>query len=384
MSISAIDSRKSSSRLVESAVSVRIVRGRKAVLDLQAMLNELSEQCGQSGAMEDLRYFLPRGKKKIPCVVLVSETCDLRHIALGEIRQSDLTGAVLLCEYCLYGLGLRIYMTDDRIGLRTVVAAERLRVRVASFACEGLMAAGAQMVLMCYRDAPGSSTWMELLGENPQSALKNIWGRRERDLPDYLALEETFDGTLATIGQRTRSNLRYYRRRAERDLGCSFLPSMEIGRGEFFAFNARCKYALPGRIAWDRYVATREVPTHFVAGTRAADGRWLSLIGGRRQGTNTQILWQMNRKDLPAYSLGTVIRSYLIEHEVARGASRVSIEGGTPHAMRFSFVRQTVIDLAVVRRSPMALAIKRYGWRAVPQENTLFHMLNAPNVEWRR
>src|SRR5579859_902804 len=70
------------------------------------------------------------------------------------------------------------------------------------------------------------------------------WAWRERTTPDYLELKETFDETLAKIGTRTRRNMRYYRKRAEVELGCVFLPEVRIGRQEFLDFNRECMYAV--------------------------------------------------------------------------------------------------------------------------------------------
>src|ERR1700729_731500 len=57
----------------------------------------------------------------------------------------------------------------------------------------------------------------------------------------------------------------------------------------------------------------------FCVGLRQSDGQWLSLLGGRRNRNVTEIDWQMNREELARYSIGTVIRSYLIEDEIALG-----------------------------------------------------------------
>jgi hypothetical protein len=56
-------------------------------------------------------------------------------------------------------------------------------------------------------------------------------------------LETTVDAALPAIGQRTRSNLRYYRRRAETRLGCTFLPEIKVLRAEVLTFNRQCMYA---------------------------------------------------------------------------------------------------------------------------------------------
>ncbi|MDQ2834241.1 MAG: hypothetical protein M3Y50_10940 [Acidobacteriota bacterium] len=53
----------------------------------------------------------------------------------------------------------------------------------------------------------------------------------------------------------------------------------------------------------------------------------------------------MNRSSVAQYSIGTVSRSYLIEHEIALGMKRLFFEGGTPHTIRHSFVPETAVDI---------------------------------------
>ena len=57
-------------------------------------------------------------------------------------------------------------------------------------------------------------------------------------------------------------------------------------------------------------------------GMKDAQGRWLSMLGGRRYLDRSEILWQMNRDGLGAYSLGTAMRAYFIEHEMLRSLLR--------------------------------------------------------------
>ena len=54
------------------------------------------------------------------------------------------------------------------------------------------------------------------------------WAIRTRQQPSYLQLGTTYEETLAELGQKTRSNLLYYRRRAEAELHCVFLPEPQI------------------------------------------------------------------------------------------------------------------------------------------------------------
>jgi len=210
------------------------------------------------------------------------------------------------------------------------------------------------------------------------------WALRERAVPSYLPLLGTFDATLAKIGQRTRSNLRYYRRRAESRLGCVFVPQAEVSREELLAFNLECTYAKPAEVAGWLYDSLKDLSEPVFMGVRHGDGRWLSLLGGRRYDDRTEILWQMNREGFAEHSLSTVMRAYFIEHEIARGSRRLYIEGGTPQPIKFSFVKEKVIDFVVVRRTPAAKLMWMIAQRFVSSENELLHVLGADGLEWLR
>ena len=209
------------------------------------------------------------------------------------------------------------------------------------------------------------------------------WALRERTIHGYLPLSKTFDATLARIGQRTRSNLRYYRRRAEADLGCVFLPQVEVTREEALRFNRQCMYAVPAAVAGWRYDSLKELKEPVFMGIKDREGRWLSMLGGRRYGDHrSEILWQMNRRGHATSSLGTVMRSYYIEHEIAHGSRRMYIEGGTPHPIKFSFVPEELTDLVVMRRTLTATAIRMAARRWISPDNELSHMLSAQDLEW--
>jgi hypothetical protein len=77
------------------------------------------------------------------------------------------------------------------------------------------------------------------------------------------------------------------------------------------------------------------------------------------------------------------MRSYFIEHEIARGSTRMYVEGGTPQAIRFSFVEERLIDLAVVRRSAVGQMMARAAKHYISPDNELANMLEASGLAWR-
>ena len=205
---------------------------------------------------------------------------------------------------------------------------------------------------------------------------------RERTIPGYLPLSITYDATLARMGSRTRRNLRYYRRRAESDLGCVFVPHREVTREEVLKFGRECMYPVSSDVVGFRYDSLRDIEEPAFMGVKDSEGRWLSMLGGRRYLSRSEILWQLNRDGMATYSLGTVMRSYFIEHEVEHGSRRLYTEGGTPHSMKFSYVTEKLTDLVIIRRTLVAKAMQTLARRYISPDNELSHMLWEKGIDW--
>jgi hypothetical protein len=362
-----------------SGMTIHIVRGCDSILRLQKVLAELSVRCGQPGVMDDVGYFLskPGTLRRVPHLLLFSEASVLN---LETLTANDLLGAVLLYRYMVLGCGIGMFSTNDRSGRGTLVAPAALRSAIAEMASRSLMDRGVLAVLISFRDgdtADGEkgSEKSQLFGCSTVNEKAARWAWRQRETPDYLPLETTFDATLAKIGTRTRRNMRYYRKRAEAELGCVFLPEVQLNKREFIDFNRECMYAVPAKVASWRYHSLKDLERPLFMGIKDSAGRWLSLLGGRRHDDGTEILWQMNRSGLSAYSLSIVMRSYFMEYEIAHGMRKLYMEGGTAHPMRFSFVNDKVTDLVVVRRSRLGLVVPTLAHLFIKPDNELALML---------
>jgi hypothetical protein len=362
-----------------SGATIHIVRGCESILRLQQVLADLSVRCGQPGVMDDVGYFLskPGTLRRVPHLLLFSKAPVLN---LERLTAEDLLGAVLLYRYVVLGCGIGMFSTNDRSGRGSLVAPAALRSTMAEMASRSLMDRGVLAVLLSFRNGDSGGTekaasTCQPLGGSTANDKTARWVWRERETPDYLPLEETFDGTLAKIGTRTRRNMRYYRKRAEAELGCVFLPAVEIGRREFLNFNRDCMYAVPAKVASWRYDSLKDIGAPLFMGIKDRGGRWLSLLGGRRHHDGSEILWQMNRSGLSAYSLSIVMRSYFMEHEISQGMRKLYMEGGTAHPMRFSFVNDRVTDLVAVRRSRLGLLVPTLAHLFIKPDNELALML---------
>jgi hypothetical protein len=352
-----------------------IVRGADSILRMSTRLMELCAKSGQPGAMDDLDYFLsrPQIRKKTPCVIGLS--------AGAQEMMGDLDAAVLLYEHQMSGRGLRIFATDDTTGRRTLVSAPLLRSRFALAACHTLLTHGAQCVLLSFRhdETCVDGALAEILAD-PGYGCR--WASREREIAGHLPFESSLDATLALMGARTRNHLRYYRKKAEQQMGCVFMPDAKISREDFIELNRICAYPVPDDVAAWRYDSLSVLKSPLLYGLRDRDGHWLSLIGGRHSNGNMEMYWQMNRDDIPSQSLSTAMRALLIEHEVKLGTRRLYVEGGTTHSMSHAFVREKVTDLIVLRQSPIARIIPAMVKRFLPPENMLVKVLEDADLKW--
>jgi hypothetical protein len=98
----------------------------------------------------------------------------------------------------------------------------------------------------------------------------------------------------------------------------------------------------------------------------------------------TEIDWQMNLAGLPRYSLSTVMRSYILQHEVELSTEKLTLTGGTPHSMRHSLECVDAMDIVALRRSPIAWMLRRMARWVFPEQNFLGHALRDQHLRWSR
>ena len=217
------------------------------------------------------------------------------------------------------------------------------------------------------------------------------WTQRERTIGKQLLLAETLEGTMARLGKRTRAHMRYYRRRLVEEVPCEFVADVRgmLSDAELLATSASALQPIAAKEWRLRYRSSCELSGGFVAGLRATDGRWLSLVGGWRQGKTTVVQWQMNVAGMEKISVRTAMRMFLLEHEVERGAERLMFYGGTSHSMQHSFEQEQVRDV-IVRRQTVRGRLLRMVARLVSSPrsvtgrmNFLAAALRCEELEWR-
>lgn len=363
------------SRCDPAQAAIYIIREREAILGMHGMLVELSARCDQPGAMDHLEYFLSRPKfaNKIPCLILFCSVCP-------PTSSDEIEGAILLYEYLVSGFACRVFVADYHGGDRTVIAPRQFRSQIASLGCGALLDRGALAVQLTYQTDPSAPQMSFVPAANGNSR----WRRASsvRAMHGYVPLEDTYDATLANFGKHTRRNLRASRRYAEAKLGYTFVAGPVMSQEEFMAFNRVSTYPASDELAAWRYGAMKLFPERLFLGLRDKNGQWLSVIGGRHHQNGTYVEWQMNRADMTSFSLGTLMRSHLLEHEVARGTKRLYLVGGTSHSMKFAFGTEYFVDLVALRRALPAILLRRFARPLMLEETFLVQTIANPELKW--
>ena len=359
-----------------------VLRGRLEILRMRTLLSEMSTRCGQVGAVEYLEYFLTslENLKKTPYLVLVLSGSD---VELLQLRAEDVKGAVLVYEYKVLGFRSTLFTTSDFNGNRGVIAPPALRRQISAAVCRFLIEHGARVVLLSLHAV--SSESCEACFENAMAGeRKRWWTTQTREVGATIVLHKTMDATLAGIGKNTRRNLKRYRRKAETELTYSFENDVNtrLTMAQLREMNTASTHPVTQSVLKRRF-ETLKLPGFFCVGLRQADGQWLSLLGGRKNHSVTEIDWQMNREALARYSIGTVIRSYLIEDEIALGTGKLLFEGGTPHTMRHSFLSEEAMDIVVMKQSLFVFLLRKYATWPRLKKNFLLQTLIDPTVKWQ-
>ncbi len=366
------------------ARNLLILSDREAIVALAPVLEEFADRCEQPGALHWLPYFLDREvtRLRVPFLVL-----SLRREATTSagLRAEEIDAVALLFEYRVFGLRTGIVATADAVGFNSIVAPRGRRAQVAVTAAQALVQRGASIVLSTYESADEPDV-RGLLTHWPMVS----WAWRERRVGRILQLGSTLDDTLARLGKATRFNLRYYRRRLIKDVGCEYVAQAApyLQHEDLQALNASSLNPVEPLEFERRVLSASTLPGSYLCGLRASDGRWLSLIGGWRQKGTTVLYWQMNTLGFEKYSLGTAMRSFYLEHEIASGAKRLLIYGGTSHTMRHAFQEEPVADLVVQRWGLRAAALKRAAQLLGSPLNRFRHQnfvadtLRSPELCW--
>ena len=354
-----------------------ILRGLKSLRELSPLLNAFAQSCGHVGSIHELTQQLirPNGIRRRPILLLVAKEGSLLR-APARISPAHLAGVVILSEYVLGPrLGLQVFSSADEDGKMNVIAPCGTRARIAAIAATTLVQNGAQLVQVLFSDIDAdhrSPVWTptslpalnldeiaESLGQIGKP--RGRWAVENRPNRLYLPLLGSSEETLMRMSKKTRFNLRYYRRRIERDYGCEVVPDAPIERADFLAFSQTMFKPVTPLIAQQRWASLRANSNASLLGIRDHAGGWLSLICVIHHERFARIDWLMNRAEIPYSSIANVARACVMDYEIARGSTRLYIRGGTNHPSGRSYLEENVSQLTLQRATVYAEGVSRIG-----------------------
>jgi hypothetical protein len=279
-----------------------------------------------------------------------------------------------------------LFSTRDFNGLRGIIAPAATRAKISAMICRYLAEHGARAVQVTFAAETGTFSQTGLVEATEDSGKrKRWWTVQSREVGASIALRKTMDASLANIGRHTRRNLRYYRRKAEAELGCTFSSDLRgiLTMAQFRELNGAATHPVSEPVLKRRFAVMNSMEGSFCTGIRTGEGQLISLLGGRRHNFVAEIDWQMNRGGLSKYSIGTVTRSFLIENEIKIGTERLFFEGGTMHTLRYSFLPQKAVDIVVRNQDPFVSLLRTFTVPLRLDKCFLVQTLANPGLKWR-
>ncbi len=295
-------------------VEVRI--GKRSIQRAQPDIEELRQRTGQASDV-----------LTSPARVLASSVVwNELPVAVLMRRHGRLHGVAWLIYRRKYGVLVGLAKGGNLCGQGSVVAAAHERVAVLEATARVLLRnplAHTVVVSTLWGERPATDDVVSIVG------IKGQW--HFRDVRFRLRLDGGLEATLERLGYKMRRNLRYYRRRAEAEFGCEFVPEMtrEQRREAVAELLDKTAFPLGARRAWQIEANLQATPGACAVGLRHRDGGWLSYVAGWRSDEGIHVDWQLNRACHKQASLSTVMRAYLLQHEAARGTPAIVFVGLT-------------------------------------------------------
>lgn len=349
----------------DSGYSVLVLRGAEAIQAFGPEVEELRQRTGQAdNPLLCWDFFLGRVRlfpANEPVLLLVR-------------KQERLQGAVLLYEKKFFGICTGYLRGFDHLtGESSVIAEEEMRASLLQIAIRQLfLKTRARVAWATVCQGPAKSVPGVEPG-GPQLHVEASSQAREH----RLKLGDTFDETLSRFGAHTRRNLRYYRRRVEKELGAIFHPELTLDESNQALEHLKKACFQPFSVSlsewWKMDGLLRSRPGHFAMGLRA-NGEWISYLVGIRTRQITYVLMQINHNGFSRYSLSTSMRSYFFEHEILRGQKEIKFVNGTCALFQRCCELDTCVTVSA-RRGITASVI--FNWIA-PWYNAPDHALNMP------
>ncbi len=303
-------------RFRDGDTQVEALIGARSIYAAQSQIDALRERSGQiEDAMTSLHRFLPWA--------LMSNELP---VALLMHRSRELYGVVLLFFRRRYGVPIGLAKAGNLGGQGGVIAAIADRIAAMETAARVLLGNSLAHTVVL------STLWADQIAPSSNLLVAGVCGQWHfREVRLRLDLSGGLEATMGRLGQKMRRNLSYYRRRAESEFGCRFSPKVtpeqrQLAVGALFDKGG---YPTGAQRARQLEAALQATPGHFAMGLQNAGGDWLSYITGWRGTDGTYIEWQLNCDHHANASISTVMRSYMLEHELKRQSPAIIFVGET-------------------------------------------------------
>jgi hypothetical protein len=254
-----------------------------------------------------------------PLHFLASTDALRRSCSVACWRGTELIGVLFATSRYLLGVPTGYAASGDFIGRGSVLCLPHHQSTVIESAVECLMHRGHSLYLNFLPAGPPSANFRGL-------AVKAL----DRCIPgDCIALQETYDGFLATLGKHTRRNVRYYTRRAA---AAGIVFAQDVSKIEHSMAAARIRRGTHlSATAASLARAERLMDLH--DGVRFAlrdrTGKIVATLCGFSKAGRFHLLTQVNDARLAKYSLSLVLRGLTIEHLIATGHTELQFVGGS-------------------------------------------------------
>ncbi|HEY0204684.1 MAG TPA: hypothetical protein VGC15_11100 [Acetobacteraceae bacterium] len=345
-------------------LTCRIFIGRRQVAAAAPTVEALRRKYGLDADMTtDMGWFVSRTVLwgNSPIVVLVDQG-------------TKPAAAVLLYQRRFCGISTGVIKGGNGSGDGVVVAPMPLRAAAIQAALARVLSLPlTHTVLVAVRGVD-----VQAASVRPQVELDAQW--RAREVETNLSLQGGFEGFLSRLRTRSRRNYRYFRRRAESELGVVFVSSLTNAEAAQAVkeLHGVSMFPVPRVRAMQFQAAIQETPDSFAMGVRDRSGRWLSYIAGWRRADATFVEWQLNHHEFAAASLSTVMRTYLLEHEALAGVREIIFVGGTSAALARYCKPDRCFDIVAIRRGFRGLVVKKLVTRLRPHSRLALQIRGVP------
>ena len=270
---------------------------------------------------------------------------------------ASVVGFLFAKERKVAGLRSGLIYADDALGMM-VAAKPGLEEQVFEAGVSHLMfSLGARGLRLL---VPPSGYAMNAIRHLVQESPLDVhYGRSDHHTE--LPLGESYEAFLKGLGDKTRRNFRYYRRRFE-SRGHLVVPQMGFSVFEQAAHRLeKLNVTGSGRngiLRAMRMLNTVKQP--LLMGLRHENGEWLSILGGWYEADRVVVFMQMNNeREFPQESLCTVARSYLIDAVIQCGFRKLVFWAGVGGPIARYCIPVPALGVYLDARTPLWRATRR-------------------------